>query len=103
NGGDQYGANLRYANYSVDNLNQYTSRTVPGFLDDLGSANSNATVTIWSSDGSFAQTYRRGDYFRAELPLNNSTGALWLTLTNLAVLPNGTNADIITNTTGSLF
>jgi RHS repeat-associated protein len=103
NGGDQYGANLRYASYSANNLNELTSRTAPGFREDLGSANSNATVTIWSSDGSFAHTYRRGDYFRAELPLNNSTGALWLTLTNLAVLANGTNADIITNTIGNLF
>ena len=32
------------------------------------------------------------------MPLNNTTGALWLTITNLAVLSNGTNTDIATNT-----
>jgi len=102
-GGDQYGANLRYQNYSANGLNQYTSRAVPGYFNDLGTANSNATVTLWRDDNSFAQTYRKGEFYRAELPVNNSTGALWLTLTNLAVLNNGTNSDIVTNSIGNAF
>jgi hypothetical protein len=102
-GGDQWGVNLRSASYSANNLNQYTSRTVPGYFNDIGSAKSNAAVTLWSADGSYASTYRRGDYFCAELPINNSTGALWLTLTNLAVLQNGTNTDILTNEVGNAF
>jgi RHS repeat-associated protein len=84
-------------------LNQYTDRTVPGYVNDIGTANSNATVTLWSSDGSFAPTYRHGEYFRAELPVTNGSIPLWLTLTNLALLRNGTNADIITNSVGNLF
>ena len=102
-GGDQWGANLRSASYSANNLNQYTSRTFPSYFNDLGTANSNAAVTLWSADGSYASTYRRSDYFRAELPVNNSTAALWLTLTNLAVLRNGTNSDILTNAVGNAF
>src|SRR5262249_13383169 len=66
-GGDASGANLRTANYSVNSLNQYTQRDVPGYLDVLGSANSNATVTVNGQS-----TYRKGDYFREEIPTSNS-------------------------------
>jgi len=31
-GGDQGGANLRSQNYSANNLNQYTQRTVPPYV-----------------------------------------------------------------------
>lgn len=97
-GGDQYGANLRYATYSANNLNQITSRTVPGYEDVLGTANSNATVTV-----NLQKAYRKGDYFRAELGEDNTGSALWLSLTNLAVLNDGSNPDIITTNTGSAF
>ncbi len=40
-GGDVAGTNLRTANYTANNLNQYTSREVPGYVNVLGSANSN--------------------------------------------------------------
>jgi RHS repeat-associated protein len=102
-GGDQSGGNLHSATYTANNLNQYSSRTVPAFLNDLGTANSNATVTLWNSDGTFAQAYRHGEYFRNELAVTNGSSALWPTLTNLAVLSNGTNADIVTNTVGNAF
>jgi YD repeat-containing protein len=71
-GGDSSGANLRSATYSANNLNQYTSRGVPGYVNILGTANSNATVTI-----NLQSTYRRGDYFRGELSVDNSSAALW--------------------------
>ncbi|HXC35674.1 MAG TPA: hypothetical protein VNV43_07345 [Candidatus Acidoferrales bacterium] len=44
------GNNLRSASYSANNLNQYISRDVPGYMDVLGEANSNATVTLWTQD-----------------------------------------------------
>ena len=56
-GGDQWGANLRYATYSANNLNQYTSRTVPGAVDVLGSAHASATVTVTNQ-----ATYRKGQF-----------------------------------------
>jgi RHS repeat-associated protein len=102
-GGDQFGANLRYQNYSANNLNQYTQRTVPGYPNVIGTAKSNASVTLWGSDGSYTLASRHGDYFRGELAVNNSTGALWLTITNFAVLTNGSNPDIETNLNGSTF
>jgi len=100
-GGDQFGSNLRYATYGANLLNQYTNRTIPSYLDIQGEAKTNATVTIWNSDGTYAQTYRKGDFYRGELQVTNSTFPLLLTVTNLAVLKNGTSADIITNTVGT--
>ncbi len=97
-GGDQFGRNLRYENYGANNLNQYTNRTVPGYLDVLGSANSNAMVTVNNRTA-----YRRFDYYRAELLMTNLASSVYSSLTNLAVLANGTNADLVTNAVGSVF
>src|ERR1041385_964416 len=102
-GGDAHGRNLRPASYSANNLNQYTSRDIPGYVNILGSATNTAAVSLWSDNGNFAQTERHSDYFRGELPVNNSTGPVWLTITNVGVLRNGTNADIVTNIIGSTF
>jgi RHS repeat-associated protein len=95
-GGDQWGVNLRYEYYSANNLNQYTQRTVPGFVNVLGSATNTATVTVNNQP-----TYRKSDYFRAELRLDNSAAPLWQGVTNVAVLNQGTNVDIVTNITGN--
>jgi RHS repeat-associated protein len=65
-------------------LNQYTNRTVPGYVDVQGGANSSATVTV---DGNSA--YQKGSYFREELAVGNSGGPVYLTVTNAAAL--GTN------------
>jgi len=94
----------RQATYSPNNLNQYTSRTVPGFVNVLGTATNTATVSLWSQDNLalYPPTTRKGDYFRGEMLFNNNTGALWLTITNVAVLSNDTGADIVTNIAGNL-
>jgi RHS repeat-associated protein len=97
-GGDQWGAKLRYANYTVNNLNQYTSRTVPGALDVIGTATNTATVTVNNQASS-----RKGMYYDVPVVLNNSSGAVWASLTNLAVLNNGSNPDITTNWTANAF
>ncbi len=94
-GGDNNGYNLRSATYAANNLNQYTSRTVPGYATVLGEATNTATVTVNNTP-----TLRKTNYFAAEVPVNNSTGAVYITLTNLAVLNNGTNADIISTNRG---
>jgi hypothetical protein len=62
----------------VNNLNQYTQRTVPGYVDVLGTANSSANVMAESIGGWYAMAYRKGDYFRAEVPLDNSSAVVWL-------------------------
>jgi RHS repeat-associated protein len=97
-GGDQSGAGLRPANYTNSILNQITGRDVPGYMNVIGSANANATVTV-----NLQRAYRYGGYFADELAVNNTGTALWLSLTNLAVLNNGTNADVIATNTGNVF
>jgi YD repeat-containing protein len=97
-GGDASGNNLRSANYAANSLNQYTSRDVPGYATVLGSANPNATVTV-----NLQRAVRQGSYFWDELPENNSASSLYISLTNLAVLNNGTNADIVATNVGSTF
>ncbi len=81
NGGDQSGAGLRPASYSVNSLNQITSRDMPGYVDVKGVSIATNTVTV---NGQTA--YRKWEYFRAELPTDNSSSALW---TSIAVSATG--------------
>jgi hypothetical protein len=97
-GGDTNGANLRQANYSSNSLNQYTQRTVPGYVNVLGAATNTATVTVNNQP-----TSRKGEYYRAESAVNNEAEPIWLALTNVGVLANGTNWDWVTNCVGNLF
>lgn len=97
-GGNEWGSGLRYENYTVNNVNQYTQRTVPGSVDVIGAATNAATVTVNNHS-----TSRRGEYFRANVPVTNTAAPVYVSLTNLAVLPSGTNADIATNITGNLY
>ncbi len=97
-GGDQSGANLRSATYDANALNQYDSRTVPGAVDILGSATNAATVTVNNQP-----TYRKGNYFRDQLALNNGSAAVWAGITNVAALNNGTNSDIVATNLGYVF
>jgi hypothetical protein len=71
---------------------------MPGYLEIQGAATNTAAVTVNNLLAS-----RQGEYFRVEVPLNNATGPVWLSLTNLAVLPQGTNADITATNNGAAF
>jgi RHS repeat-associated protein len=79
-------------------LNEYTSRGIPSYSEISGSANASATVTV-----NLQRAIRQGNYFWDELAVSNTTSPLWLALTNLAVLNNGTNADIIGTNQGNVF
>jgi hypothetical protein len=48
-------------------------------------------------------TYRKGEYFRSELAVANGTGPAYVAITNVAVLPQGTNPEIVTTIKGNLF
>jgi RHS repeat-associated protein len=48
-----------------------------------------------------APTVRKGEYYRAELNVANSN-VVWLSITNVAVLNNGTNADTIATNLGNI-
>jgi len=89
-GGDQNGGYLRTANYTNNTLNQITTRDVPGYVDIKGVSFATNTVTV---NGQTA--YRKVEYFRDELGVNNSSSALW---TNLIVAATGQ-----TSVTGNVF
>ncbi len=75
-GGDASGAGLRPASYSPNSLNQYTARDVPGAVDVMGVALATSTVTV-----NGLPVYRRGEYFRKELPVSNGSSAVWASVT----------------------
>ncbi len=95
-GGDSNGLHLRLQTYSANALNQYTSRTVPGYVDILGTATNAATVTV-----NGVRASRRNDYYRAEVGVPNS-GPVWQTISNCAVLASGSD-DYVTNWMGNVF
>jgi RHS repeat-associated protein len=78
-GGDKFGGNLRQAAYTVNNVNQYTDRGIPGALDIMGVALAGETVTVQAQDAqnNADPVYRHGEYFRKELHFNNNSGPLW--------------------------
>jgi RHS repeat-associated protein len=76
-GGDQNGLNMRSNSYSPNNLNQYTQRSVPGNVDIMGVAFATNTVTVNGQS-----PYRKGEYFRQQLDVNNSSAAQWTSVTN---------------------
>lgn len=75
-GGDQNGANLRLANYTVNNLNQISNRDVPGYVDVMGASISTNAVTV---NGQTA--YRNQEYFRQQIGVTNMTKPVWTNIT----------------------
>ena len=96
-GGDQSGNNLRSASYTANNLKQYSSRTIPNATDVTGSATNAATVTVNGQ-----ATYRKNDYYRLQLGIDNGTEPVFQSVTNLAVL-NQHTYPLVSNTTGSIY
>lgn len=71
---------------------------MPGFENIIGTATNAATVTL-----NWTQTSRKGDYYRTELSVNNTNAPVWLGVTNLGVLQQGTNADLVITNIGHLY
>jgi hypothetical protein len=86
--GDQGGANLRSANYTANNLNQYTIRDVPSAVDIIGVALATASSVTVNGNS----PYRRVEYFRYELPVSNGSVPVWqsVTVTASGQSPNAT-------------
>ena len=92
-GADESGQNFRSSTYTANALNEYSNRTVPGAADVMGIAHAKATVQV---NGSTA--YRKGEYFRKEVSVANTSAAVWQSISNYATL-GGTNQTNV----GSLF
>ena len=71
-GGDSTGGNQRFANYSVNSLNQITARDYPGTNDVIGAALATNSVAV---NGQAA--WRKGEYFWSTVKSNNLVGAQW--------------------------
>jgi len=75
-GGDENGANLRFAGYYANNLNQNTVHGVPGAFDVIGVGFATNEVTV-NGDS----TYRHGEYFRKEITVDNGLAPVWQPVT----------------------
>jgi RHS repeat-associated protein len=89
---------MRWVGELSHGVNQYTSRTVPGAVDVIGSATNTATVTV-----NDLAAYRKSNYCRVQLPLTNAGGAVWQSVTNLAVLTEGTSDVRLSGLTNNVF
>jgi RHS repeat-associated protein len=90
----------RLSHYTVNSLNQVTKRTVPGAVDILGSAGTNALVTVNNQ-----AAVRQGEYFHREVGVNNNLGAAYPEITVSAVQNHygQEDEDIVDEATGHAF
>jgi RHS repeat-associated protein len=87
-------------NYTANNLNQYTQRTIPDGIDVLGSAETDTTVTV-----NDLATTRHGKYWYRALTVTNSSSAAYHEVNVVGVYnPPGTNdPDVVTVQSGKVF
>ena len=75
--------NSNQSDYTANSLNQYNSRTVPPLVELLGTADPAATVTVNGTP-----TQRQSDLFLAQIPVDNSAGALYNNYVTIAAKNN---------------
>ena len=80
---EQATANGQTSVYSANAVNQYTSRSVPGYIDILGEAATGATVTV-----NFEPVTRQGSYFHGQLAVDNDAADVYEALKVAGVLSN---------------
>jgi RHS repeat-associated protein len=98
-GGDEAGLSLQESRYTVSELNQYSSRTVSGYVNVLGEATNKATVRVNTN-----LAYRKDRYFRAEFGGEQHTdNPVWLGITNVAVLALDASNYVTSLETGHVF
>ena len=95
--------NGRAAAYGANELNQYTSREVPGAVDVLGSADAGAVVSVAVGAGATQTARRQGELFSAAVPVDNSAGAQApvVTVTGRKVTPGG--PEVVSTESGKVF
>jgi len=77
---------LHQANYSVNALNQYASREIPGFAETSGSANSNTWVWV-----NGVEPVRQWDHFWQEFAVNNFLAGVFTNLETITLNATSTN------------
>ncbi|MDD5678394.1 MAG: hypothetical protein PHW60_10455 [Kiritimatiellae bacterium] len=86
--------------YTANNLNQYTQRTIPGVIDVLGSAETNTTITVNELAAS-----RHGMYWYKGLSVTNDSAAVYQDVNVVGVYspPDTNDPEIVTSVTGHVF
>ena len=72
---------LRKHTIKANLLNQYATRTVPGFVEASGTADAAASVTVNDAAAS-----RHSEYFQSEVSVNNASAAVVQWITNRGTL-----------------
>lgn len=100
-------SNDRKEIYTANALNQYVARTVPAYVDVMGTATNIATVTVRDAAHNDlpAPVIRQDDYFYKAYPVDNLTQAFDSSLEiNAVINPAGTNdPDIVKTEVRSAF
>lgn len=68
-------ANGRTSVYTPNAVNEYSERTVPGYVNVVGTAHSSATVAVSGSTAS-----RQGTHYHREVPVANTSDPAYLTI-----------------------
>jgi RHS repeat-associated protein len=91
--------------YSSNLVNQYTQRSIPGIVPVAGSAVSDSTVkVILPATGNIFDTSRNGAYYKAAIPVNNSSAGAETELTVIATkLDTDSNKDVINTISGKYY
>lgn len=112
-GGEQFGyafdnignrtssnVNSRSAAYTVNSLNQYSQREVPGAVDILGTTATNAVMVVNDQKVS-----RHGEYFYKTLEVPNTSAAAYQSVKVVAAKPGGgpNGTDVVTQQSGHRF
>ena len=97
-GGNAFGAGLLTTDYTVNTLNQLLCRSGPGALYVLGEA-TNASASVLVND---QIPDRHGQYYAAQVPVNNSTDPVWASLTNIALVPTANGGELVTKVIGNI-
>lgn len=99
-GGSQFGTSLRQTTWTVNELNQTITNAAYGYVNIFGEADVSATVTV-----NHESAYRTGEFFRKELLFSNSSGPVYPSITNVAVINHyGTNSeDIVDQVVGNVW
>jgi len=75
---EQRGMTEMQFDYTSNLVNQYTQRLVPGIIPVTGQASTTSTVSVWLKNhgenaAAVIKPTRDGEYFKAAIPVNNTT------------------------------
>ena len=104
---EQRGMAAMQFDYTSNLVNQYTQRTIPGFIPVTGQASASSTVSVWlknhgANAAAVVKPTRDGEYFSTTIPVNNNNANVTEALEITAVKFNTTlDKDVVKTINGS--